>query len=145
MDYLIICIGNPDGGDDAVGPYIADKLQDSNLLVINCGTTPENYTGVVKQHNPKKLVIIDAIDMNLKPGIIRIVPKDKIGVFTVSTHGIPLSVLMNYLEQSVKKIMLIGIQPQTMSGEISSIVKQSANELIELIKKKDFKKIQILK
>ena len=144
MDYLIMCIGNSDGGDDAVGPYIADKLQGSDFLVLNCGTTPENYTGVVKQHNPENLVIIDAIDMNLKPGAIRIVPKNKIGVFTVSTHGIPLSVLMNYLEQSVKNIMLIGIQPQTMSGEISSIVKQNANQLIELIKNQDFKKIKLL-
>ena len=98
----------------------------------------------MKQHNPENLVIIDAIDMNLKPGAIRIVPKNKIGVFTVSTHGIPLSVLMNYLEQSVKNIMLIGIQPQTMSGEISSIVKQNANQLIELIKNQDFKKIKLL-
>ncbi len=27
MKYLIMCIGNRDGGDDAIGPYIADKLK----------------------------------------------------------------------------------------------------------------------
>jgi hydrogenase 3 maturation protease len=139
-----MCIGNPDGGDDAVGPYIADKLQNSDLLVINCGTTPENYTGVVKQNTPNTLVIIDAIDMGLTPGEIRIVSKNKISVFTVSTHGIPLSVLMNYLEQSVKKIMLIGIQPERMSGDMSDPVKKSANSLIEIIKKKNFSSIKTL-
>jgi len=139
-----MCIGNPDGGDDAVGPYIADKLQGSDFLVLNCGTTPENYTGVVKQHNPKKLVIIDAIDMNQKPGTTSIVPKNKIGVFTVSTHGIPLSVLINYLEQSVKKIILIGIQPERMSGDMSDPVKKNAKNLVDIIKKKKFSVIKIL-
>ena len=27
MDYLIMCIGNRNEGDDAIGPYISDKLK----------------------------------------------------------------------------------------------------------------------
>ena len=57
MDFLVMCIGNPQGGDDAVGPYIAKKLKELNINVIDCGTTPENYTSFVKQTNPKKLII----------------------------------------------------------------------------------------
>jgi len=144
MNQIIMCIGNPDGGDDAVGPYIADKLKDTDIDVIDCKTTPENYTSVVKRKNPDKLIIIDASDMNLEPGEIRIVPKEKIGVMTISTHGIPLSVLMGYLEKSVKEVILIGIQPKNMSGEMTDIVKKSANELIDIIKKNDLEKIDSL-
>jgi hydrogenase 3 maturation protease len=133
MDYLIMCIGNREGGDDAVGPYVAEKLKDY-FTVIDCGTTPENYTSIVKKHNPENLIIIDAVEMKLDPGEIRIVPKEKIGVMTISTHGIPISVLIGYLEQFVKNIFFIGIQPKTMSGKMTDMVKKSANKLVEIIK-----------
>ena len=145
MDFLIMCIGNPQGGDDAVGPYIAKKLNELNIDVIDCGTTPENYTSIAKQKNPKKLIIIDAADMGLKPGEIRIVPKKKIGAMTISTHGIPVSVLMNYLEKYVKEVILIGIQPQNMSGEINTKIKEKANYLIDIINNKKINKLQSLK
>ena len=138
-----MCIGNRNGGDDAVGPYIAEKLKD-NFTVLDCGTVPENYTSIVKKQNPKNLVIIDAVEMELKPGEIRIVPKEKIGVMHISTHGIPISVLMNYLEQYVKNIVFIGIQPKTMLGEMTDMIKKSADNLIDTIKKKEIEKINIL-
>lgn len=139
-----MCIGNRNGGDDAVGPYIADQLKDSEFMVIDCGTVPENYTGVVKQHKPDNVVIIDAVEMGLDPGETRIVPKDKIGVMHVSTHGIPISVLMNYLEQHVKNIVFIGIQPKNMSGNMTDVVKESTDKLVEIIKNKELKNIPSL-
>jgi len=145
MDYLVMCIGNREGGDDAVGPFIADKLKNTDVEVIDCGTTPENYTSVIKKSNPKKLIIVDAVEMELSPGDIRIVPKEKIGVMTISTHGIPISVLINYMEQYVQSIIFVGIQPKTMSGEITDIVKKMANTLIDIIKNKEIGKIESLK
>ena len=138
-----MCIGNRDGGDDAVGPFVADKLKD-NFTVLDCGTIPENYTSVVKRYKPKNLIIVDAVEMGLSPGEIRIVPKEKIGVMHISTHGIPISVLMGYLEQYVENIIFIGVQPGAMSGEITVYVKKSAEILVEMIKKKEIKKIETL-
>ena len=138
-----MCIGNRDGGDDGAGPYIAYKLKDK-LTVIDCGVVPENYTSVVKHHNPENLIIIDAVEMGQPPGEIRIVPKDKIGVMHISTHGIPISVLINYLSQYVKKIVFIGVQPKTMSGKMSQQVKKSADLLIKLLIKKQIDGIETL-
>ena len=144
--HLIMCIGNIDGGDDAIGPYIADKLmqEEGDLVVLNCGTVPENFTSVVKQHNPKNLIIVDAVEMGLDAGKIRIVPKEKIGVMHISTHGIPIPVLISYLEQYVKNITFIGIQPETMSGEISENVKKSGERLVKIIKNNSLGQIKIL-
>ena len=50
-----MCIGNREGGDDAIGPYIADELQNSESTVLDCGTMPENFTYVVKQNKLKDL------------------------------------------------------------------------------------------
>lgn len=147
MDYLVMCIGNRDGGDDAVGPYIADKLKEKEsigFLVLDCGIVPENYTSVVKRHKPRNLIIIDAVDMGLDPGDIRIVPKEKIGVMHISTHGIPLSVLIGYLEAHVENIFFIGIQPKNMFNGITSSVRKSGDKLVELIKNNKLEEIETL-
>ena len=140
-----MCIGNRDGGDDGIGPYIADTLKFDSLdiKVLDCGTTPENYTAVVKRHKPKTLVFIDAADMGLAAGDIRIIPKEKLGRINISTHGIPLSVFIQYLEKEVEHVILIGIQPETMFGEISKPVKKSAEQLIDLLKRKEINQIKI--
>ena len=146
MEYLIMCIGNRDGGDDAIGPYVADQLQEErdDFVILDCSTVPENYTSVVKQHKPRNLVIIDAVEMGLKPGEIRIVAKEKIGVMHISTHGIPLSVLMNYLEEHVTNILFIGIQPKVMFGEMTGAVKESGDKMVKLIKSKKLGQIETL-
>lgn len=146
VDYLVMCIGNREGGDDAVGPYIADKLmqEKGDIVVLDCGTIPENFTSVVKNNNPQNLIIIDAVEMGLNPGEIRIVPKEKIGVMHISTHGIPISVLINYLERYIENIIFIGIQPENMSGEISENVKKSGEKLVIIIKNNSLKQIKIL-
>lgn len=147
MNYTIFCIGNPKGGDDSIGPFIAKKLtqiKTNELNVINAETVPENFTGTIKKINPDVLIIIDAIDMGLKPGKIRIVPPERIGEMHISTHGIPISVLINYLKKNIKKIILIGIQPSKMSGEISKKAMIASEELIDILIKKELDKLKTL-
>ena len=147
MEYLIMCIGNREGGDDAIGPYIADQLKKQEIddfIVLDCETVPENYTSVVKQYKPKNLIIIDAVEMDLDPGEIRIVQKEKIGTMHISTHGIPISVLINYLEEHAGKILFIGIQPESMSGELNKKVQKSGDKLVETIKNKKIEQIEFL-
>ena len=147
MKYLLVCIGNREGGDDAVGPFIADELNKTQLTdmeVLDVGTVLENYTSVIKRKKPEKLYLIDAVDMNLSSGEIRIVPKEKIGLMHVSTHGIPLPIFVNYLSQYIAEITIIGIQPQTMNERMTSNVKKNALILIEILKNKDFSLIKTL-
>jgi len=146
MDYLIMCIGNRDSGDDAIGPYVADRLkeEDNTFVVLDCGIVPENYTSVVKKYKPKNLIIIDATKMGLSAGEIRIVPKEKIGSMHVSTHGIPLSVLITYLEPYAENIVLIGIEPDVFSGKITKSVKKSGDKLVEIIKRKSLEELEAL-
>jgi len=82
--------------------------------------------------------------MGLDVGEIRIVPKEKIGVMHISTHGIPISVLINYLKQYVENIIFIGIQPEKMSGEICKDVKKSGQKLVKNINKNDLEQIKSL-
>lgn len=146
MQTIILCIGNIEGGDDGIGPYIAKRLKvkSSQDMVFDCGTIPENYTGIIKQHKPDTLILIDAAEMSLPLGEIRLIPREKLGTMHLSTHGIPLSILIQYLEKELPRILFIGIQPKTMHGPLSSVVKKSANHLIDILRKKQYDQIQVL-
>jgi hydrogenase 3 maturation protease len=140
---MIMCIGNPEGGDDGIGPYIAQHMKKttSTDMILDCGTTPENYTATVKKHKPDTLLLIDAADMNLPPGTLRRIPKEKLGTMHISTHGIPLRLLIQYLEKEVQHIIIIGIQPHTMNGPLSNPAKKSADHLIDILKTKNIQQI----
>lgn len=145
--YTVLCIGNREGGDDAIGSYIADHLLKENLhniQVIDAGVAPENFTGLIRSSPPDELFIVDAIDMNRNPGEIRRVPASMIGVMHVSTHGIPLSVFVSYFHQFVSDITIIGIQPKTMQGNMTEKVHRAADKLIELIKTRAITTIPLL-
>ena len=136
MKTVVVCIGNPEGGDDAVGPYLAQQLtahETENFIVINAETIPENYTGVIKEHHPDQLILIDAVNMHLPAGSLRKIPPNKIGSMHISTHGIPLSVFITYLQQYIPKILVLGIQPKTMQGTLSSEIQHTADRLVTLI------------
>ena len=147
MKNVVICIGNRYNGDDAIGPYVADKLKQEDLdefLILDCSTVPENFTSLVKKNNPTNLIIVDATDMGLSSGEMRRISKDMIGSMHVSTHNIPLSILVSYLEHYVKNVFIIGIQPENMDGSMSEEVKKSGDKLVELIKNKKFLEIKML-
>ena len=146
MKEVVLGIGNILKGDDGIGIYIAEKLNKyfkeakftetrSEVIVIDCGTTPENYTSVIRKHNPDTLILVDAADMGLSPGSYRIIPPEKIEVMHFSTHAIPLSVFMSYVSESCGEVVLIGIQPDKMEvgTVLSSKVQRSGNVAAKLI------------
>jgi hydrogenase 3 maturation protease len=128
-------------GDDAIGPVTAKKLSKmlrgrSDVRVINAGTVPENYTGIIRRENPSHLILIDAVNMGKEPGHLRLVEKEEIADYNISTHAMPLSFLIKYLESSMNiKIILIGIQPKSMdlvqSIQGKNLISRESEEGIE--------------
>lgn len=130
---LLLGVGNDANGDDGIGPWIAHRLQAEGWHAIDCFTVPENYTGEIKRLRPQHVVIVDAADMDLQPGDTRIVPRDKTGSATFSTHAMPLSVFIDYLgEVTDAVITLIGIQPQRFD-EMSQEVKRAGERLLRVL------------
>jgi hydrogenase 3 maturation protease len=146
IQTVVLCIGNTEGGDDGIGPFIAQRLKNttSSTLILDAGTVPENFTGRIKQEHPETLILIDAAEMNLPPGEIRCIPREKIGTMHLSTHGMPLSMLIRYLENDIPHIFLIGIQPLTMHGRLSNPVKKSAETLITILRERTIERLPLL-
>lgn len=139
---LVFGVGNEQDGDDGVGPYIAKNLKQEGWKGINCSVSPEDYTSVARQESPDLLLVVDAADMGLPPGSMRTIPKEKVSELAISTHYVPLSVLIKYLETLAKKVVFIGIQPKQKDNGLSEPVKKAAEKLLQKIKENDVSSIK---
>ena len=132
MDVLL-GVGNDANGDDGIGPWIARHFSKEGWQSIDCFTVPENYTGEVKRLQPNHVVIVDAADMDLPPGSIRVILRDRIGTATFSTHAMPLSVFIDYIQETTEAaVTLIGIQPHSFE-EMSQDVTQAGERLLQIL------------
>jgi len=145
-ENILVGVGNILRGDDGIGSIIAKSFHEDDWLSLDCGVVPENYTSIVKKNKPKLLVIIDAVEMDLNPGDIRIITPEKIAALHLTTHSMPLSFLINYLKNYVKKILFIGIQPKNIdfSQSINPEVLKSKQAVTKLLKNKLFHQIKTL-
>ena len=142
---VLLGIGNEMNGDDAIGVWIARNFRHKNWISIDCATVPENYIGEIARRHPEKIVMVDAAQMNLKAGEIRIIPKEKLSKATFSTHAIPLSLFINHLKEITRaKIYLIGIQPKVLYGKMSNEVRKAGEKVMEYIKRDEIEKIKVL-
>ncbi|MGZ4945743.1 MAG: hydrogenase 3 maturation endopeptidase HyCI [Halobacteriota archaeon] len=113
---VILGIGNELRRDDAVGLAVVDRLRtsidDPSVIVINCQSAPENYTGNVKRIKPTCIVLIDAADFGATPGDARIFQLHDLEGVSVTTHKASLLTLSVYLQSEINcNIFVIGIQP----------------------------------
>jgi hydrogenase 3 maturation protease len=73
--------------------------------------------------------------MGLPPGALRTIPPEKISVLSFSTHHMPLSMFISYVEEFCGKVLLIGVQPERIdiAKRLSKAVRKSMTELVEAI------------
>lgn len=135
---MILGIGNEIKGDDGLGPIITKKsssLFDKNkdIIIFDGGTVPENYTGVIRKESPTHIILVDAVDMKKEPGYIRVVEKEEIANYNISTHAMPISYLIKYIETTIgAQIILVGVQPKSMdfAEPVSKEVEKSIEEVV---------------
>ncbi len=136
MGNVLMGIGNELKGDDGIGNILAREFSGDGWLSIACETVPENFTGVIRRERPNILVIVDAADMGLAPGDMRIIPDEKLGSAGFGTHGMPLSSLVSVLDGIADDIIFIGVQPKKaeLGDGLSHAVELSKKRLIRIIR-----------
>jgi len=141
--HLLITVGNELMGDDAAGPLLASMLKQlplEGLEVIDGGNMPENYLFKIREMTPDQVTIVDAADMGIQPGEIRLIDKDEIGsVFIMTTHTLPLTYLMEAIREFVPRVELIGIQPDLVAFgyPISNPVKNAVERVYSWLERSD--------
>ena len=116
---LVVTVGNEMMADDAAGPLLARMMRDAPLDdwdVLDGGSAPENCLFKIREMAPEQVLIVDSAEMDLPPGAIRRIGRDQIGsLFLMTTHSLPLSYLMESIQEFVPAVELIGIQPQVVA------------------------------
>lgn len=146
MVNLLLGIGNMLRRDDGAGNYVASRFRKKNWKVFDCGTTPENFSSLVRREHPEILVIVDAADMGMKPGECAIIPKERIRDVGLGTHQLPLDIFIDFLGNAVGRVILIGIQPGIVEmGEgLSTAVQEGAEKCVEMLEKDEIDLIPVL-
>jgi len=112
----------------------------------NGGTAPENFTAPIRRAAPSLLVIVDAAEMGLPAGSIRIIPPEKIDDTSIGTHMLPLSHLITYLSPDIPEILFIGIEPETIQPGVglSPVVQEAADRLLDLLQTGEIRSVERL-
>jgi len=130
---VILCVGNSERGDDGAGPHLAGAIKGRvPYEVIDAGSAPENWTGVVTGLKPDTIVMVDAVYFEGEPGEIKIFSGEDLRSGKISTHDVSPKLLIEYLKESTKAdIYVLGIKPQSNKlGEgLSPCVKLALNNL----------------
>ena len=130
---LVLCVGNGMMGDDGAGSLLVQKMQRlplDNWEVLHGGSAPENVLFRAREMAPDYVLVVDAADMDLAPGTVRMIPDEKLNdPFLLTTHALPLTFLIEALREFVPKVELLGIQPEVVAFgyPISESVKQAVN------------------
>ena len=112
---VMLAVGNSMMGDDAAGPMLSDLMEANPVdgwIAVNGGSAPENVAHQVRALKPERLLIVDAADIGLNPGEIRIIDPDDIAdMFIMSTHNLPLNFLIDQMKEDIPEVIFLGIQP----------------------------------
>ncbi len=135
MHHAFLGVGNPLRQDDGVGLWIGRRLAAHGWTVYLAGTTPENIVGKIQRDRPHTLLIVDAAELDLPPGTVRRLPVHAAPAMLTSTHGLPLPFLLSLLQDSVRNLVLVGVQPALLEpGEgLTPAVKAAAELLLSTL------------
>jgi hydrogenase 3 maturation protease len=135
----VMGIGSSIRGDDAVGLLVVEELQRfglRNILLVSAETVPESFTGKIRDFEPTHVLMVDAADFGGDPGDAKMIPKAAIGGSTISTHSMPLSVLIDFIEKTTEsRVALLGVQPKEMElgSEVTPDVREASRKIASLM------------
>lgn len=114
----IVGIGNIIRGDDGLGPKFIELMKarpGAKAKLFDCGTAPENYIFPILGTACDTVALIDAAEMGMAPGGMKIFSLDEIASVSFSTHN-PSPRLFADLLRTGKpdmNIFVVSIQPKT--------------------------------
>ena len=121
----ILGVGQELRGDDALGLIAVRRMRRellplacdlTELLLIEAGTVPENFSSQLQHFQPDLLLVIDAAWLGQAPGTIAWLEAHQTTQVGFSTHSLPLGLILTYLAAEAGcEAAILGIQPADLS------------------------------
>jgi hydrogenase 3 maturation protease len=114
----VLGVGSELRGDDVAGVLVARRLAAwcartgaARLAAFDGGAAPENLTGELARFAPDAVVLVDAAHLGRPPGTVELVPAERIGGLTFSTHMLPATIVLDYVRSTTgARTFVLGIQ-----------------------------------
>ena len=136
---VILGIGNPLQGDDAVGPALVDFLHGRvDATLINAGEVPENYLSAIQAAQPEVVLIIAALELGAEAGCMTIIDADRLRAIENFTRNPGLAFLAVMIQDGTgAEVILVGVQPEAteFAAELSSPVHETLDNLEEMLER----------
>jgi hydrogenase 3 maturation protease len=140
----IVGVGDELNPVDTLGMFAARKIGEQQIpgvKIFYAGTVPESITGPLRRYQPGHVLFLDAADMGTRPGTIGVIGSKQIHATLISTHVLPLSVVMEYISHQIGTgVTLLGIQPdltgpdKDLSAEDRAYLEQNLRQLLQMLR-----------
>ena len=138
---FVLGIGMNWKSDDRLGVALARALAKKlpahpDIRIASGGEAPENFTGVIRAFAPSHVILLDAVDHRLPPGTVFLADESSIAVGDMTSHHLPLRLLMRFLGASLPAlVILVGVQPRTLlpGNRLSAPLKKTLPRLAEFL------------
>ena len=133
---LVIGLGNRDRADDGVGLELANRLRNRFPYIV-FSEEDRSVEGIVLENvdrvDVQTFIFIDATDFGHQPGESQWFSAEDASCFVpaLSTHKVPISLLMETIVNYKKDAFLLGIQPGSLEfmGPMSPAILDSIDKL----------------
>ncbi len=91
---------------------------------------------IIGRKDIDRVIFVDTCDMGSAPGEIALMTPEEVKD-SVSSHKVPLAVLMGLIRKQGKETLLLGIQPKSMEfeGGFSDVIETALKEIERVIEK----------
>jgi hydrogenase maturation protease len=131
---LVLGIGHPWRGDDAVGPEVCARVGAPHA--VDCGDAPERFFGLAGDPGVARVLFVDAVDFGGAPGALAFCLPGDLTEGAGTTHTTGLAVLTRFLAESYgKPVAVLGLQPgdTRFGAEMSEAVKAAVAEVSAML------------
>ncbi len=133
---VILGIGNPLQGDDALGPTLVDLLHGRvDATLINGGEVPENYISAIQAAQPEVVLVVVALELGAEAGCIGIMDANRLRAIENFTRNPGLAFLVVMIQDTTDaEVILLGVQPQStgFAAPLTPPVNQTLHTLEDL-------------
>ncbi|MGP3667424.1 MAG: hydrogenase maturation peptidase HycI [Candidatus Bathyarchaeota archaeon] len=137
---VFLGVGNPLRRDDGFGPALIKAISKYKLpdkvKLVNCETVPENFLNAIVRLKPSHVIVVDSAQMNSPPGEIKLFPPEDIGGIVFSTHTLPLTFTIKYIQRFTRaEVRLLLVQPENLDfGEgLTLKVEEALNNVKKIL------------
>ncbi len=141
----VLGLGNTDRADDGAGILVAEALK--KRFPHFSFSEHDGVEGTVLDISQKKgtatAFFVDAADLRLSPGSIRVVRREDIRETEITTHRVAVALMASILERNGKGAAVICIQPASiafkgaLTDSVSDAIARVAGSLASLMGERD--------